>query len=372
MWSNVRGWLWMLGLVSLTTPAVAQESTKPAKQQAQRPIYVVYAAEEDAEVASSLRRVLRDTKGKPTRIGKADSIRAASESAADVAMLVMTKLNKVPAIDKDVLAALKKHKIVGIGTGAAQVFGQLGLEINRGALMHGMTPPATLKITNSTLLGKPVVQKPIPLFIDTPDAIELGAREVEFCAMFAHPRGKDAAVVDVIARWNEDANYAPIVRQGNCILIGIPASATVWSAPYSELIRNTCLALHKRPLEPFAAARRDLSKPGTYEFQLAKRNSTDEPFDKTLFFRFSEPAKLTARLEHSGSDSMCLFFTGDDFQFTHNMRKDSKNGDPLEISVDITREDIETLGDRYWYVSVFNFDADGRADCKLTIAVAQP
>ena len=361
-----------IAVAFMNRAAVAQTPGAQSDRKAAHPAFVIYSPEEDAAVASSLLRVLRASDGKPTRIAKAESIRAASESDANVVILVMTRLSKVPEIEKDVLVALKRRKIIGIGSGAAQVFGRLGLEINSGNLVHGLVPPASLQLTKSVLLGKPSAKEPIPLFTENADAIELETREAEFCAMFAHPRGKDAAIVDVIARWAQDPNYAPVVRQGNCILIGIPAPATVWSAPYSELVGKACFALCDRDLEPFTVAHRALSKPGSYEFKLAKRDSPDEPFDRAFFFRFTEPKKLTIHLTHSGSSSICLFFAGDHHEFIRGVRKDARNGEPLEISVEITREDIEAIGDRCWCVSAYNHDDGSPADCKLTIAADAP
>jgi hypothetical protein len=101
------------------------------------------------------------------------------------------------------------------------------------------------------------------------------AGKIDNFAMFLPPHDPNAADVDAIARWTADPNYAPIVRQGNCILIGIPAPATEWTPAYADLIRETCLALHQRKPEAFSTARRDVTKPGTYAFKLAKRGSTD-------------------------------------------------------------------------------------------------
>jgi hypothetical protein len=65
------------------------------------------------------------------------------------------------------------------------------------------------------------------------------ADKVDNFAMFLPPRGKKSSVVDAIARWTSDPRYAPIVHQGNCVLIGIPIPASRWTAPYTDLIRKT-------------------------------------------------------------------------------------------------------------------------------------
>jgi len=365
-----RGFL-PVGLTFCLWAAVAEESGTKSAQGPARPKFAIYSEAADAELASSLLRVLRDKEEKVTRVARVDTVEAAAESNADVLILVMTQ-RETRKFEKQVLDALKERKIIGIGFGAAQLFGQLGLEISGGNCMHGIFQPTTIKIVKCALLGDAERADPVPVFAENPQETELNVSEIDFFAMFAPPRGKNAAAVDVIARWSKDMNYAPIVRQGNCILVGVPVPATLWSSAYSELMRNVCLRVQKQKLEPFATARRELTKAGTYKFTLAKRDSPDEPFSKTFFFRFSEPRKITARLEHSGSKAVMLLFMGEDENHAHWARKDARQEEALEIITEISREDIDAIGDRHWTVDVTNFDADSIAECKLTIAIEEP
>ena len=101
--------------------------------------FVVYASKADAEFGSSLFRVLRG-KGDRARFDKAETIEQAVVSEADVLVMVM------PKREKWILESLKKRKIIGIGYGAAQLFGQLGLAINGGACAHGVEMPPSLTI----------------------------------------------------------------------------------------------------------------------------------------------------------------------------------------------------------------------------------
>lgn len=359
-------------LISLLSPFVAAEpretvETSPTTEKPETAAakFIVYSSEADAEFRTALFRVLRGN-DKVARIAKADTIEKAVESDVGVLVLIMTG-RKVPELEPETIEALQKRKIVGIGEGAAILFGKLGLEINLGACAHSGNLPPPVKICRSALLGEPKSTEPVPVCLDVSDEEKL-----DNFALFLPPGGSNASVVDVIARWAEDPNYAPIARQGNCVLIGVPVPAARWSDPYVRLIRDVCQALQERKTEPFSKARRELTKPGTYEFKLAKRGSPDEPFEKTFYFRFSEPTRLTARLEHSGSAAVMLLFMGQDEMRMNWTRRDARKQEPLEIVSLIRQEQNESLGDRYWILNVTNFGAEGSAKCKLTITCDMP
>ena len=348
--------------VELISAADQDAETKPVS-----PRFVVYASEADAKLGSSLFRVLR-TKGERARFDKAETIEQAVESAADVLVLVIPT-RELPKLETGTLESLKKRKIVGIGYGAAQLFGQLGLEINGGACAHGVSGPPGLVISVSELLGEPKNTEPVLVLQNWPVA-EPGDAKLDLFAVFQPRRGSNATVIDVIARWSNDLNYAPIVRQGNCVLIGIPAPATEWTVAYSDLIRETCLALLKRKLETHSTAHREVTKPGTYEFKLAESGNTDLPFERSYYFQFTEATRFCVQLEHAGSDSVMMSFMGQDEDRTHWTRQDARQGDTLKIIADINQVDVKQLGDRYWILNVTNFGAP--VECKLTITIDEP
>src|SRR5579863_8075212 len=103
--------------------AADKPGTKVEKEQALLPRFVVYASEEDEELGSSLLRVLR-SKDKVERFARAGTIEKAAESDADVLVLAIVK-SQLPKLEPQTLEALKTRKIVGIGPGAAQLFGQM-------------------------------------------------------------------------------------------------------------------------------------------------------------------------------------------------------------------------------------------------------
>lgn len=331
------------------------------------PRFVVYSSEADAEFRTALFRVLRGN-DKVTRITKADTIEKAVESKVDVLVLIMMG-RKIPELAPKTIEALKTRKVVGIGEGAAVLFGKLGLEINieNGASSGNLPPP--VRICRSALLGDPKSIEPVPVCLEAS-----GDEELANFALFMPPAGSNASIVDVIARWANDSNYAPIARQGNCILIAAPVPATQWTDPYARLIKDVCQALEERNLEPFSKARRELTKPGTYEFKLARLQSPDEPFEKTFYFRFSAPTRLTARLEHSGSENVMFMFMGmgQDERWMNVTRRNARNEEMLEIVSSISPEQNEALGDRYWILNVTNFDKNSGVDCKLKISFETP
>jgi len=357
----IRPVVWVLLTFVQLAPLSAADPPDDSKQL--NPKFVIYAAEEDAEFGSSLLTLLRG-KGERARIDKASSIQRAIESTADVLILVMPG-RELPKLEKSALEALKKRKIVGIGYGAAQLFGEMGLVINGGECAHGVAMPPSLTVTKSELLGEPKNAEPfVALQVE-----ELNTNELDLFAVFLPPQGANAAVVDVIARWTTDRNYAPIVRQGNCVLIGIPTSSTSWTTTYVELISRLCLALHERKLEDFSTARYEVTQPGVYEFNLAKAFSTDAPFEKAFHFKFDRPVRINAQLENTGSESVMMTFMGQDTDRTHWTRQDTSQGETLKITAEISPQDITKLGDLYWSLHVTNFSLGKEGDFKLTITV---
>ncbi len=354
----------MIGRVISTSAADLDSVDKPLP-----PRFVVYSSEADAVLGSSLFRALY-TQGKRERFVKAQTIEEAVESDGEVLIFVIPNRD-LPKLEKNTLELLKKRKIVGIGYGAAHLFGQLGLEIDGGSCAHGVQAPPSLTIVKSELLGEPKQTESL-LILQEKSVAELDAKKLDLFAVFLPAGGSKASVVDPIARWTNDMNYAPIVRQGNCILVGIPAPATQWTPAYTDLIREACLALQKRKLETFSSARWEVMKPGTYEFKLAPRGSIDQPFEKTCYFQFTKSRSFHARLEHKGSNSMMLLFMGQNEGRNHWTRTDAFQGELLKIEVEISEEDIKELGDRYWTLRVTNFGDNMPAECVLTITIDEP
>ena len=330
-------------------------------QDAVVPKFVVCASTDNAEFGSSLFRVLRSHE-KVSRFDKAETIEGAITSDAEVLVRVLpTRLTTT--FPQATIDELKKRKIVGIGYGAAQLFGQLGLEINDGACAHLNTTWPKLTIGESELLGTRKAERALSVLRE---GTRFAKGDVELVAVFQPVHHENSAVVDVLARAENNANYAPIVRQGNCVLMGVAIPATRWTESYADLVRTICHQLHDRNLEQFATARRDLTQPGEHPFTLAKRGSTDVPFTKIYYFQYTKPTRFHAQLDHVGSDSVMLIFTGQDEFRTHFKRQDAFQQEQLNFEADLTLEEMGKLEGRYWELRVTNFGNDP-VNCKLTI-----
>ncbi len=316
----------------------------------------------NSELGASLYRVLLGS-GQRAKFERVETIEQAVASKADVIILAMPSVD-LPRIAKETLESLKQRKILGFGDGAAKLFGQLGLYINED-LCAGAALPLSLTIPDSELLGEPKTDETVSVMKETSDTIRVnedGERLRELSALFLP--SSDASGLDVIARMSSNPNYALIVRQGNCVLVGIACPATLWTKSYAELISTTCMALHQRKLEEFSTIRREVTKPGKYEFQLSPRNTIDKPFVKNFYFQFSKPTILRVELEHSGSTAVMLC--------TEIDRLDAFKGETLTTIAEITAEDIEQFGDGYWLLNVTNFDSKAEVNCKLTITTEAP
>ncbi len=325
------------------------------------------------ELGASLYRVLLGN-GQRAKFEKAESIEEAIASKADVIVLAMPS-SDVPPLDKETLDSLKKRKVVGIGHGAAVLFDALGLEINAGNCAHGTSQPPKLQISKNELLGGPKTDEDLLVLKESvaqnPTFAKDGERILEPFALFMPLNSAKESGIDVIARWADNSDYAPIARQGNYVLIGIASPATQWNKDFSQLVGETCMALHLRKADAFPVIRRELANPGKYEFEIAPGNSADKPFEKAFYFQFNKPTRLRAELEHSGSESVMLLFMGQTNERPLRQRQDAKKSENLSMSAEITADNITELGENYWRLTVTNFDRNNEAKCKLTITIEE-
>lgn len=92
----------------------------------------IFVVSGDAEVGKAFTEVLGAGSRHTTRIYA--SLDEAVKADVDVLVLAMGGTRE-PFSD-EVVEAVKEQKVIGIGYGAAQLFGQLELEINDGACAH--------------------------------------------------------------------------------------------------------------------------------------------------------------------------------------------------------------------------------------------
>ena len=239
----------------------------------------------------------------------------------EVLVLVLSRKPRRRAFSKigdEVFHALRNRKIVGIGHGAAQLFGKLGLEINSDATADAsLVRTPSITVQESSDVWKPSLQEPfvaheLPPVTDPDASREDGSPMYmdDNVAMYIPRWSHHCSVVDVIARWTGDENYAPIARQGNHTLVGLAAPATSWTPQYRDFFHDLAMLVHAHRLEPFTRAEWDITPPGTYQVQLARGGSTDEPCRKNYYFRFTKPTLFSAHLQHKESQHLMLLFTG--------------------------------------------------------------
>lgn len=354
-----------LAVCVLNSPLFCQETvnadTKAAK-------YVIYFEQEDAQLGASLFRVLIGA-DKYVRFEKAETMDKAIESDANVIVVVATGRIRREGqfnwkLDKESLDSLKKRKVIGIGYGASQLFEDMGLEIHGGNVAHFRQQIPKVVIVPNELIDPHSVSGPIEVLKDS-SLNEADLAGLDVFAMHIPKAADEAKFVEVIARFENDKNYAPIVRQGNCILIGIPIQVPKWSKEYEHLIREICMNFHARHPEEFKVIERELAKPGEFKIDLAEGRSTDSQSSKDFYFRFDKPTKLSFELTHSGSQGIMMMFRGGNGDDT--IRRDARDSAPLQIDVEISSEDIQEAGEKYWELHIVNFGREP-VSCELVIS----
>ena len=315
----------------------------------------VFAEAGDEQIGKSLSGIINDGETKYS-LATFGSLKDAVESDAQVLILLMSR-TRMP-YPEEIVRGLKRKKVIGVGYGAAQAFGQLGLEIHGRACAHFGNRLPNIRLQKSVLLGKTWEAKDITPYRGSPASDNFGM----FIPQFSDMR----RFVDVIAHIAHDDNYAPVVRQNNYVMIGLSAGPQSWSDNYRALVRDVAVALLKREKSPFATAQFLVLEPGTHKFALGKGRSTKEPSSERYYFTFTKPTRFSATLVHTGSNNMMMIFMGQKDRL-HWTRMDAKNGEQLVIACDITADDLQRIGDDYWRLGVTNFDPDNVATCVLSV-----
>ena len=139
---------------------------------------------------------------------------------------------------------LKQQKVVGIGYGAAKLFGELGLAINGGAAPRGSGCAADCS-RKKQVVAAPAFES--PLFVFDPPVLDTTDSHSElFFGMYVGDKHPKHADVEIIALQTADKNYAPIVRQGAHVLVCVDAPADKWSKEFRRLIQSVAVGLDSR------------------------------------------------------------------------------------------------------------------------------
>ena len=285
-----------------------------------------------------------------------DSLKDAANSEANVLEIAMPR--SADKYGDDLLDALKEKKVIAIGYGAAQLFGHLGLEIKGGACAHFGGQVSKVVIKPNYFLKVDPDQPAIAPYSEPSPGDNFG--------VYAPVKSNLAYATDVIVRMEKSPAYAPLIRQGNYILSGLSGHPKTWSDDYRGLFQTVALTLMKSKSVPFGSLRREATPPGEIQLSLDKASQKEGLPSQEFYFRFSKPTRFSAQVSHSGSSSVMLLFMGEKDRL-HWTRLDAKKGEPLTITVQITEEDLEKIGDVHWTLKVTNFDRNNGAECRLEI-----
>jgi hypothetical protein len=322
--------------------------------------FTIFAPKQSAADITALAKML--SPDKPEVVLVAKTAQEALDSKTEVLVLFLDR-NSISTFEQEALPKLQKMKVIGIGYGAAELFGVLRLEINGGVCAHG-SPYPRIQIQRGDLLPKGNSDTIAVFQEKVDDSKDFLSRTDRNFGVYLPKKDDKTKFVEAIARWSGDENYVPIAKQGNYIMVGLAAPVTQWTPEYSSFFNMMANSFAKERLEVFSTAVWEVTKPGQYDFALALGLSTKELSCKTFRFRFNKDTKFSAVLEHKGSKNIMLILNDDKKGI---IRKDAKNGEPLQIMKDITDLDIEKVGSGYWSIKVANFDQGNTAQCKLRI-----
>lgn len=338
--NGCRAMLLALSAIIVSVPAAAAD-------------FAIILDEDAKQAEASLRECLAGQGPKP----KIESYQTLEQAvAADSEVLVIVMPRQRVEYSADLLEELKQRKVIGIGYGAAQLFGQMELEIKGGACAHGAI--TDLSVQQSVLLAGQWEPKQIAAYDEQARGDQFGMYIPKLSELVAH--------VDVVARRADRENYAPIVRQSNFVLIGLSYHADAWSDDLRKLVHDIATELRAAEAQPFRKPTRPLLAPGQHPFRLGKSRSTEELFSKTFYLKFNRPTLFTATLQHADSQNMMMLFMGEKERL-HWTREDARAGEPLRVAIEISEQDLERIGDNYWTLSITNFDRDNPAACVLNV-----
>jgi hypothetical protein len=228
--------------VIASTVWIAAASQMPAEE-SKTVSFALFAPGQSEKTISALTKLFtQDNKNASVSLVK--NLPDAIASKADIVVLALSvkEFNSLGPYDAD---ALEKRKVIGISYGAAKLYGEIGLKISWGACAHGMEP--RIKVVDNATIAKAGFDKVFGVY--APNAPQYPASDVEYMP-FGIFDGfpaihKGLEDVDVVARFNGDLGYAPIVRQGNKILIGFNPHAEDWTEQFGDLMRKLAAALNE-------------------------------------------------------------------------------------------------------------------------------
>jgi hypothetical protein len=357
------------GMASIKYSDLPDEIAAKFDYNPDRRYFTIFAPGQETDAISALSDTL--SAGNTNRVQVAATFQDALNAEADALILLLDHRfgSSVQRLAPEALAMLRTKKIIGIGLGSSSLFRALGLELKAGGQNRKDRAPE-IQIQANVDYSKHRGQKITAFQLDEDVPDPEGRMTPNFGINFAMTlnRNSEAApFVEAIARWQVHKICAPIVKQGNYILVGLAAPATAWTQEYRSFFAEMAGALGKQAPLPFSKVefkRETTPPPGEYDFELAKSRNTTE-HGRWFYFRFTKPTAFSATLEHTGSSKLFLTFWGD--EGAHWTQKEARKGEGLRIEADITAEDIKRVGDEYWRLMIKNYDRSHRTTCRLKI-----
>ncbi len=290
--------------------------------------------------------------------------------AADADVLVIRGIAETWSTTDDELLwdhdfePLKRRRVLGIGREAGVAFGSIGLDVRGGGGASSDESEPTIRLGSGRSVPHDLADARIVAF--RASALPGGPPTWD-CAGLHLPKTEHLVTqVEGIARWADDAEYAPIARQGNFVLCGINADIRAWTPEFTSVLREIAVALARSPDVPFRLSEWEITPPGTYEFELATAGDTEDASGKTFFFKFSDPVLFTAELAMSRGGEVTMSIYGQAAN-RPNEYVEAKEGELLALLVPVMQRNLTANGDRYWELSVTNFDYEVPAACTLRI-----
>ena len=158
------------------------------------------------------------------------------EPKPDTVLLLVLSPAAFGRLDKYDGKQLKTVPLIGVGYGAAKLFGELGLEPSWGNCAHGVTgPPRAVVETNSTIASEDYTS-PFSVF-EPPTLDEKDFHNKQICGVYIPGASTDQRF-EVIARLTTSPKYALVSRHGRDILVGVDAPLGNWSDRFLGLVAS--------------------------------------------------------------------------------------------------------------------------------------
>lgn len=254
----------------------------------------------------------------------------------------------------------ENFKVIGIGDGGAELFGQLGLEIGAGHGMHSDDPCVVVEMSELVESKSSSISNKI---------IEV-YRSTEKCDVQGYYDAGSTIVAgfEGIARWEKWQNHWPIARQGNYIIWGFNAPLAQMTDEGKQLFFNL-LVNHNAYVDiPLSKALQkiDYIKTG----RLADRLSNE--FRRRVWnFQVHRVGLISATLTWEKSEhELMLLLIGPRSEKGYVGWKREDGTSPLHIEFEVTEDAL--LEGTDWEISVANFKDLGGETISFKLQITFP